>query len=76
MPRKASVKPYPSGKKDNPYKNLKEGALTKQAKAAGMTVNQFSKHVIKNYNNPKTKYNPSLTTFRRAQFYQNLVKKK
>ena len=59
--------------KSNPYANLKEGAFTKQAKAAGMSVPKFADHVIKNYKNPKTKYNPSLTTFRRARFYKNLV---
>ena len=63
-------------KKSNPYKNLKAGAFTKQAKDAGMSVAKFSEHVIKNYKNSKTKYNPSLTTYRRAQFYKNLVKKK
>ena len=68
MPKKA--------KKDNPYEILKEGAFTKQAKANNMSVDAFAKHVIKNYKNPKTKYNPTTTTFRRAQFYQNLVKKK
>ena len=68
MPKKA--------KKDNPYENLKEGAFTKQAKANNMSVDAFAKHVIKNYKNPNTKYNPTTTTFRRAQFYQNLVKKK
>ncbi len=62
-------------KKSNPYKNLKEGAFTKQATSMGMSVNKFADHVIKNYKNPKTKYNPSLTTYRRAQFYKNLVKK-
>ena len=60
----------------NPYANLKAGAFTKQAKAKGMSLPRFADHVIKNYNNPKTKYNPSLTTFRRAQFYKNLVQKK
>ena len=63
-------------KKSNPYANLKEGAFTKQAKAAGMSLPKFSQYVIKNYNNPATKYNPTLTTFRRAQFYKNLVQKK
>ena len=63
-------------KKSNPYANLKEGAFTKQAKAAGMSLPKFADHVIKNYKNPKTKFNPSLTTFRRANFYRNLVQKK
>ena len=62
--------------KKNPYSNLKSGAFTKQAKDAGMSLPKFAEHVIKNYKNPKTKYKPSLTTFRRAQFYKNLVKKK
>tara|TARA_R110000850_G_scaffold40387_2_gene104042 strand:+ start:1522 stop:1716 length:195 start_codon:yes stop_codon:yes gene_type:complete len=62
--------------KVNPYKNIKEGTFTKQARQAGMTIPKFADHVIKNYKNPKTKYNPSLTTFRRAQFYKNLVVKK
>jgi len=63
-------------KAKNPYANLKTGAFTKQAKAAGMSLPKFSQHVIKNYKNPKTKFNPTLTTFRRAQFYKNLVQKK
>lgn len=63
-------------KAKNPYANLKAGAFTKQAKAAGMSLPKFSQHVIKNYKNPATKYNPSLTTFRRANFYRNLVQKK
>tara|TARA_R110002020_G_scaffold85926_6_gene212028 strand:+ start:2540 stop:2740 length:201 start_codon:yes stop_codon:yes gene_type:complete len=63
-------------KKVNPYANLKAGAFTKQARDAGMSISKFAEYVIKNYKNPKTKYNPSLTTFRRAQFYKNLVKKK
>jgi|TARA_R100000093_G_C1916793_1_gene64529 hypothetical protein len=63
-------------KKSNPYAGLKAGAFTKQAKDAGMSISKFSQHVIKNYNNPNTKYNPSLTTYRRAMFYKNLVKKK
>ena len=70
MPKKA-----PAKKKDNPYANLKAGAFTKQAKANKMSVDAFAKHVIKHHKNPNTKYNPSTTTFRRAQFYQNLVKK-
>lgn len=61
-------------KSDNPYKNLKEGAFTKQAKAAGMSVDKFAEHVIKNYKNKNSKYNPSLTTFRRAMFVKNLAK--
>ena len=40
-------------KKTNPYKNLKAGAFTKQAKDAGMSIAKFSEHVIKNYKNPK-----------------------
>ena len=63
-------------KKSNPYANLKTGAFTKQAKAAGMSLPKYAEHVIKNYKNSKTKFNPSLTTFRRAMFYKNLVKKK
>jgi hypothetical protein len=60
----------------NPFSGLKEGAFTKQARDAKMTIPQFANHVIKNYNNPKTKYNPTLTTFRRAMFYKNLIAKK
>lgn len=63
-------------KKSNPYANLKEGAFTRQAKAAGMSVPKFADHVIKNYKDKKSKFNPSLTTYRRANFYKNLVKKK
>ena len=58
--------PKKSKKTDNPYKNLKEGAFTKQAKSAGMSVDKFAAHVIKNYKaqgkGKKSKYNPSLTT--------------
>ena len=62
-------------KKDNPYKNLKEGAFTKQAKAKGMSVDKYADYVIKNYKDKTSKYNPSLTTFRRAMFVKNLAKK-
>ena len=58
----------------NPYKNLKEGAFTRQAKSAGMSVDKFANYVIKNYRDKKSKYNPSLTTFRRAMFVKNLAK--
>ena len=53
----------PKKKTDNPYKDLKEGAFTKQAKSRGMTVDQFSKFVIKNYKDKNSKYNPTLTTY-------------
>ena len=66
MPKKA--------KNDNPYKNLKEGAFTKQAKSHGMSVDAFSKYVIKNYKDKSSKYNPNITTYRRALFVKNLVK--
>ena len=69
MPKKAKKK---NG--DNPYSNLKEGAFTRQAKAAGMSVDKFSAHVIKNYKDKNSKYNPSLTTYRRALFVKNLAK--
>ena len=59
---------------DNPYKNLKEGAFTRQAKAAGMSVDAYSKYVIKNYKDKKSSYNPTLTTYRRALFVKNLAK--
>ena len=59
---------------DDPYKNLKEGAFTKQAKSQGMTVDAFSKYVIKNYKDKNSKYNPTLTTYRRALFVKNLAK--
>ena len=64
----------PKKKNDNPYKNLKEGAFTKQAKSRGMTVDQFSKFVIKNYKDKNSNYNPSLTTYRRALFVKNLAR--
>ena len=68
----------PSKKSTNTDKgfklDLKEGAFTKQAKAKKMSVDKFSAYVIKNYDNPKTKYNPSLTTFRRAMFVKNAKK--
>ena len=57
--------PKKSKKTDNPYKNLKEGAFTRQAKSAGMSVDKFAAHVIKNYKaqgkghpRRKSKYNP------------------
>ena len=59
---------------DNPYKDLKEGAFTRQAKAAGMSVDKYADYVIKNWKDKKSKYNPSLTTFRRAMFVKNLAK--
>lgn len=74
------VKKCPKGKKvckckkKNPYKNLKEGAFTKQAQSAGMSVNKFTDYVIKNYKDKNSKYNPSLTTYRRALFVKNLSK--
>tara|TARA_R100001129_G_scaffold75289_2_gene51453 strand:- start:225 stop:461 length:237 start_codon:yes stop_codon:yes gene_type:complete len=58
----------------NPYKNLKEGAFTKQAQSAGMSVNKFADYVIKNYKDKNSKYNPTLTTYRRALFVKNLAK--
>ena len=61
-------------KNDNPYKNLKTGAFTKQAKSKGMSVDKFADYVIKNYRDKNSKYNPSLTTFRRAMFVKNLAK--
>lgn len=61
-------------KNDNPYKNLKKGAFTKQAKSKGMSVDKFADYVIKNYRDKNSKYNPSLTTFRRAMFVKNLAK--
>ena len=64
----------PKKKTDNPYKNLKEGAFTKQAKSRDMTVDQFSKFVIKNYKDKNSKYNPNVTTYRRALFVKNLSK--
>ena len=63
-------------KKTDPYSNLKEGAFTAQARRAKMSVSKYADHVIKNYKNKNSKFNPSLTTFRRAMFYKNLVKKK
>jgi len=67
-------------KNDNPYKNLKEGAFTKQAKSNGMSVDKFAAYVIKNYRkgakvkDKKSSYNPTLTTYRRALFVKNLAK--
>ena len=69
MPKKSK-----NGNGDNPYKNLKEGAFTRQAKSAGMSVDKFAAYVIKNYNDKNSKYNPSLTTYRRALFVKNLAK--
>jgi len=66
--------PKKSKKGDNPYKNLKEGAFTRQAKSRGMSVDAYADFVIKNYRDKKSKYNPSLTTFRRAMFVKNLAK--
>jgi hypothetical protein len=74
MPKKAKAKPKAKKKTDDPFKNLKEGAFTKQAKAQGMSVDKFSKHVIKSYKDKNSSYNPSLTTYRRALFVKNLAK--
>ena len=63
-------------KQSNPYSGLKEGAFTAQARRAGMSVDKFADHVIKNWKDKNSKFNPSITTFRRAMFYKNLVKKK
>ena len=63
-------------KKTDPYSKLKEGAFTRQAKGAGMSLPKYADYVIKNYKDKKSKFNPSLTTYRRANFYKNLVKKK
>ena len=61
---KILIKDAKKKKKKRPKKwipqNLKKGAFTKQAKAAGMTVLQFARHVIAN----KKRY--SKTTVRRA----------
>jgi|TARA_R110002020_G_scaffold31075_1_gene97337 hypothetical protein len=46
--------------------NLKEGAFTSQAKTHGLSVKQFETKVIKAYDNPKIKYNPTTTTYKRA----------
>ena len=62
-----------SKQKNNPYKNLKTGAFTKQAKAQGMSVDKFATYVIKNYKDKNSKYNPTLTTYRRALFVKNLT---
>ena len=71
--KKAKAKPKAKNN-DNPYKNLKEGAFTKQAKAAGMSVDKYADYVIKNYRDKTSSYNPTLTTFRRAMFVKNLSK--
>ena len=65
----------PKKKKNNNIfnKNLKEGAFTKQAKSQGMTVDKFATYVIKNYKDKNSKYNPTLTTYRRALFVKNLT---
>ena len=52
-------------KRPDPFKNLKEGSFTAQAKRAGMTVKQFIKEVLAN----PQKY--TLTTRRRANFAKN-----
>ena len=65
--------PKKKKKNDNPHKNLKEGAFTKQANAQGMTVDKFATYVIKNYKDKNSKYNPTLTTYRRALFVKNLT---
>ena len=62
---------------DNPFKNLKKGAFTRQASHHGFKdLDKFAKYVIKHYKDKNSSYNPTLTTFRRAQFYLNLIKKK
>lgn len=49
-------------------KDLKEGSFTKQAKAAGMSVQEFASKVLAN----KDKY--STTTVRRANLAKNFNK--
>ena len=67
--RKPKKSPAPK-KERSPFDNLKEGAFTRQAKAAGMTVKQFQKAVLDN----PDKY--TTTTVRRAQFAKNFGGKK
>lgn len=68
---KKKPKKSPAPKKErSPFDNLKEGAFTRQAKAAGMTVKQFQKTVLDN----PDKY--TTTTVRRAQFAKNFGGKK
>jgi len=67
------VKQSKKKQKNNPYKNLKTGAFTKQAKAQGMSVDKFATYVIKNYKDKNSKYNTTLTTYRRALFVKNLT---
>ena len=38
-----------------------------------MTVDKFATYVIKNYKDKNSKYNPTLTTYRRALFVKNLT---
>ena len=68
MPKKSS------SAKNGPFKNLKEGAFTSQARQHNMTNKQFAAYVIKSYKNKSSDYSPSLTTFRRAMFYKNFAK--
>tara|TARA_R110000751_G_scaffold56260_2_gene120189 strand:- start:776 stop:979 length:204 start_codon:yes stop_codon:yes gene_type:complete len=60
----------------NPYKDLDTGTFSNQAKAKKMSVDKFADYVIKNFKDKKSKYNPTLKTYRRALFYKNLVKQK
>ena len=58
--------------------NLDAGTFTEQAKNANMSIDNFSKKVIKNYKankeGKKVDYNPNLKTYRRAIFYENSKK--
>ena len=59
--------------------DLKEGAFTSQAKTHELSVKQFETKVIKAYGNPKIKYNPSETTYKRALLskrFRSMRKKK
>ncbi len=52
--------------KTNPYKNLKEGAFTAQARKAGMSVNKYADYVITNYRYKNSKSTTSKKKLRRG----------
>jgi len=63
-------------KRSNPYKGLRRGYFTRQAKSHGMTVPEYTDYVLKHYHNKGSGYNPRLTTYRRALFVKNLTGRK
>ena len=54
--------------------SLKKGAFTKQAKRHRMSVKEYADYVIYHYKHKDSKYNPTLTTYRRALLTKQFLK--